>query len=107
MKKIFLFASAVFMATIFAGCAHDVLDNQPSEKPSVNDGKAITLTVSAVTKDPGAVACSESDGSPLTKIAFGSADANWEEGDKIFLVRRNLHSLRCKRDFSFQGFRER
>jgi hypothetical protein len=87
MKKIFLFASAVFMATIFASCAHDVLDNQPSEKPSVNDGKAITLTVSAVTKDPGAVACSESDGSPLTKIAFGSADANWEEGDKIFLVR--------------------
>ena len=87
MKKIFLFASAVFMATIFASCAHDVLDNQPSEKPSVNDGKAITLTVSAVTKNPGAVACSEFDGSPLTKIAFGSADANWEEGDKIFLVR--------------------
>ena len=89
MKKIFLFASAVFMATIFAGCAHDVLDNQPSEKPSVNDGKAITLTVSAVTKDPGAVACSESDGSPLTKISYGTADANWEEGDKIFLVRND------------------
>ncbi|MBQ4197840.1 MAG: hypothetical protein II659_08370 [Bacteroidales bacterium] len=89
MKKIFLFASAVFMATMFAGCAKEVLDNQPAENPSVNEGKAITLTVSAVTKNPQTVASQEFDGSPLTKISYGTADANWEEGDKIFLVRND------------------
>ena len=77
MKKILIFAS-VLMATILAGCTNETLEQENHSLP-VND--QITLTVSAVTKS------SEVNVEPKTRIAYGSTDATWETGDKIFLVK--------------------
>ncbi len=86
MKKTLIFAS-VLMATIFVGCTKDTFEQEndivtnndvitEDEKPT--EGDVITLTASAVTKD------SEEAG---MRIAYGSTDATWETGDKIFLVK--------------------
>ena len=79
MKKTFIFAS-VLMAMLFAGCSGDSNEetiNQPTSQPvPPTDGNQVTLTVSAVAEDPNA-----------TRIAYGSTDATWETGDKIFLIK--------------------
>ena len=76
MKKILYFASFVLFAALSAGCA----DIQEPTDPA-NKGDKITLTVSAVTKNP---KISDEAG---TRISYGSTDATWEAGDKIFLVK--------------------
>lgn len=84
MKKTLIFASLT-MAMFLSGCSNnDSFDegNTTSQKTnqSNNNGK-VTLTISAVTKDPTV------NGEIASKVAYGSADATWEEGDKIFLVK--------------------
>lgn len=74
MKKSLIYASAI-MATILAGCSEDVFETKKATLPESNQ---VTLTVAAVTKSPD---LSE------TRIAYGSEDATWEEGDKIFLIK--------------------
>ena len=80
MKKVLYFASFVFFAAIAAGCTQELIDTQELNFIE-NNGDKITLTVSAVTKDP------EVADSQATKISYGSTDATWETGDKIFLVK--------------------
>ena len=77
MKKLVNIASIV-MATILAGCTNDINEQENYSLP-VND--QITLTVSAVTKNP------EVNTESKTRIAYGSTDATWETGDKIYLVK--------------------
>lgn len=76
MKKTLYFASFVLFAALSAGCT----DIQEPTGPA-NKGGKITLTVSAVTKNP---KISDEAG---TRISYGSTDATWETGDKIFLVK--------------------
>ena len=76
MKRILYFASFVLFAALSAGCA-DI--QEPTDL--ANKGDKITLTVSAVTKNP---KISDEAG---TRISYGSTDATWETGDKIFLVK--------------------
>jgi hypothetical protein len=76
MKKTLYFASFVLFAALSAGCT----DIQEPTGPA-NKGDKITLTVSAVTKNP---KISDEAG---TRISYGSTDATWETGDKIFLVK--------------------
>ena len=87
MKKTFIIAS-VMMATIFAGCTKEAFEqdkniptetNTPTDSEEPTEGDHITLTASAVTKD--------SEAAAGMRIAYGSTDATWEEGDKIFLVK--------------------
>ena len=87
MKKTFIIAS-VMMATIFAGCTKEAFEqdkniptenNTSTESEESTEGDHITLTVSAVTKD--------SEAATGMRIAYGSTDATWETGDKIFLVK--------------------
>ena len=63
---------------IFAGCAQE---NIETKRQTLPEGNQITLTVSAVTKSP------EVNEGQTTRIAYGSTDATWETGDKIFLVK--------------------
>lgn len=77
MKQSLLFASIVLFIAIGAGCTQESLDPQNS---SIN-GDKITLRVSAVTKSQ------EVPGGIGTKISYGSTDATWEAGDKIFLIK--------------------
>ena len=63
---------------IFAGCAQEDIETKRQTLPESNQ---ITLTVSAVTKSP------EMNEGQTTRIAYGSTDATWETGDKIFLVK--------------------
>ena len=77
MKKSLIFASAV-MTMIFTGCAQEDIETKSQTLPESNQ---ITLTVSAVTKNP------EVNEEQKTRIAYGSTDATWEAGDKIFLVK--------------------
>jgi hypothetical protein len=77
MKQSVLFASIVLFIAIGAGCTQESLDPQNS---SIN-GDKITLRVSAVTKSQ------EVPGGIGTKISYGSTDATWEAGDKIFLIK--------------------
>jgi hypothetical protein len=75
MKKTFIITSMIIMAAIVAGCSKEKIEPENSiEEVSVNE--KITLTVSAVTKND-----------PQTKVAYGSTDATWETGDKIFLIK--------------------
>lgn len=76
MKKI-LINTLGLMAMIFVGCTQDDLKKYQITRP---EGNQITLSVSAVTKNP------ELDG-VKTRVAYGSTDATWETGDKIFLVK--------------------
>ncbi len=77
MKKI-LYITAL-MAMVFAGCTQEDFDT--TERKARQEGNQITLSVSAVTKNP------ELNGEAKTRVAYGSTDATWEEGDKIFLVK--------------------
>lgn len=77
MKQSVLFASIVLFITIGVGCTQESLDPQNS---SIN-GDKITLRVSAVTKSQ------EVPEEIGTKISYGSTDATWEAGDKIFLIK--------------------
>ena len=77
MKQSLLLASFVLFAAVGAGCTQESLDPQNS---SIN-GDKITLRVSAVTKSQ------EVPGGIGTKISYGSTDATWEAGDKIFLIK--------------------
>ncbi|MBQ3804768.1 MAG: hypothetical protein II844_03040 [Prevotella sp.] len=72
MKKTLIFTLAS-MAMLFAGCSENADETKTQTLPK---GNQVTLTVSAVTKT-----------SPQTRVAYGSTDATWETGDKIFLVK--------------------
>lgn len=75
MKKTLIIASAL-MALLFAGCSEDTDETKSQNLPEDNK---ITLTVSAVAKS--------SNDEALTRMAYGSTDATWETGDKIFLIK--------------------
>ena len=75
-----LIMTAAFLAVLVTGCNKVIppevtgpSDKEEAFKPTV------TLTASAVTKEADA----------LTKIAFGTEDATWEEGDQIFLIKND------------------
>lgn len=78
MKKTLFLASAA-MTMILAGCTSEAYESEKTAQPESSN--QVTLTVSAVTKSPNLV------GDPETRIAYGSEDATWEEGDKIFLIK--------------------
>ncbi|MBR5391237.1 MAG: hypothetical protein IK148_00045 [Prevotella sp.] len=78
MKKTLFLASSA-MTMILAGCTSEAYELEKSvQQKSRNQ---VTLTVAAVTKSPDLV------GDPETRIAYGTEDATWEEGDKIFLIK--------------------
>ena len=80
MKQSLLLASIVLFAAVGAGCTQESLDTRNSSAED-NNGDKITLRVSAVTKNP---KVQEETG---TRISYGSTDATWETGDKIFLIK--------------------
>ena len=82
MKKSFIYASIALFAAVAAGCTHELLDTQIPSLPD-NPGDKVTLTVSAVTKNP------EVSDETGTKVSYGSADATWETGDQIFLIKND------------------
>ena len=75
MKKTLIIAS-VFMAMLFAGCSGEANEEKYGQGIPFPKGDQVTLTVSAVAEDPNA-----------TRVAYGSTDATWETGDKIFLIK--------------------
>ena len=77
MKKTLIIAS-VMMAMIFAGCAKDDMEVKNQNLPETD---RVTLTISAVTKNP------EVSEAASTRISYGATDATWEAGDKIFIVK--------------------
>ena len=79
MKQSLLLASIVLFAAVGAGCTQESLDTRNSSAD--NNGDKITLRVSAVTKNP------EVQAETGTRISYGSTDATWETGDKIFLIK--------------------
>jgi hypothetical protein len=79
MKQSLLLASIVLFAAVGAGCTQESLDTRNSSAD--NNGDKITLRVSAVTKNPKVQA------ETGTRISYGSTDATWETGDKIFLIK--------------------
>lgn len=82
MKTTSLFASSALLAAIVTGCTQESLDTQGPSLPD-NPGDKVTLTVSAVTKNP------EVSDETGTKVSYGSADATWETGDQIFLIKND------------------
>lgn len=74
MKKRFL-TSAILLAVISTGCVREKLDEDNPKQEEM--APSITLTVNAVTK--------LSD--PEVKISYGTTDATWEDGDKLFLIK--------------------
>lgn len=78
MKKTIFLASTV-MTMIIAGCTSEAYELEKSAQQKSSN--QVTLTVAAVTKSPDLV------GDPETRIAYGTEDATWEEGDKIFLIK--------------------
>ncbi len=80
MKQSLLFASIVIIAAIGAGCTKESLESRNSSVTD-NIGGKITLSVSAVTKNP------EVQEEAATRVSYGSTDATWEAGDKIFLIK--------------------
>ena len=77
MKKSMILASAA-MTMIIAGCTSE--DYEPVKSALPESSNQVTLTVSAVTKNPDVTSDLE------TRVAYESTDATWEEGDKIFLI---------------------
>ncbi len=77
MKKTIIIVLTV-MAICFTGCTQENDETKSSALPESND---VTLTISAVTKNP------EMNGEARTRISYGSTDATWETGDKIYLVK--------------------
>lgn len=82
MKTTSLFASSALLAAIVTGCTQELLDTPVPSLPD-NPGDKVTLTVSAVTKNP------EVSDETGTKVSYGSADATWETGDQIFLIKND------------------
>ena len=82
MKQSLFSAAVILLVSFAAGCTQELLEPQLS---AVQDetGDKITLTVSAVTKNPDVLGGSE------TKVAYGSIDATWETGDQIFLIKND------------------
>ena len=80
MKTTSLFASSALFAIVAAGCTQELLDTQGPSLPD-NPGDKVTLTVSAVTKNP------EVSDETGTKVSYGTTDATWETGDQIFLIK--------------------
>lgn len=83
MKKTLIMVS-VALTAVLTGCTSDETFEKGNTNPQSNtpqSGDKVTLTVSAVTKDP------KVSGEIVSKVAYGSTDATWEEGDKIFLVK--------------------
>lgn len=78
MKKSMILASAA-MTMIIAGCTSE--DYEPVKSTLPESSNQVTLTVSAVTKNPDVTSDLE------TRVAYESTDATWEEGDKIFLIK--------------------
>ena len=78
MKKSMILASAA-MIIIIAGCTSE--DYEPVKSALPESSNQVTLTVSAVTKNPDVTSDLE------TRVAYESTDATWEEGDKIFLIK--------------------
>lgn len=78
MKKSMILASAA-MTMIIAGCTSE--DYEPVKSALPESSNQVTLTVSAVTKNPDVTSDQE------TRVAYESTDATWEEGDKIFLIK--------------------
>lgn len=78
MKTMWKLGAALLAAALTAGCNKVA----PAETEIVPPGKdpvpetTVTLTVSAVSKD-----------AAPTRITYGSQDAAWETGDKIFLIK--------------------
>ena len=79
MKQSLLLASIVLFSAVGAGCTQESLDTRNSSAD--NNGDKITLRISAVTKKP------EVQAETGTRISYGSTDATWETGDKIFLIK--------------------
>lgn len=73
-----ILASAA-MTMIIAGCTSE--DYEPVKSALPESSNQVTLTVSAVTKNPDVTSDLE------TRVAYESTDATWEEGDKIFLIK--------------------
>ena len=73
-----ILASAAMMM-IIAGCTSE--DYEPVKSALPESSNQVTLTVSAVTKNPDVTSDLE------TRVAYESTDATWEEGDKIFLIK--------------------
>ena len=82
MKHSLFYASFILIVTVAAGCTQKFLDFQLSSAKD-DSGEKITLTVAAVTKNP------EVSGENGTKVAYGSVDAVWETGDRIFLIKND------------------
>ncbi|MBR1569226.1 MAG: hypothetical protein IJ651_00655 [Bacteroidales bacterium] len=80
MKTTSLFASSALLAAIVTGCTQESLDTQGPSLPD-NPGDKVTLTVSAVTKNP------EVSDETGTKVSYGATNATWETGDQIFLIK--------------------
>ena len=78
MKKSMILASAA-MTMIIAGCTSE--DYEPVKSALPESSNQVTLTVSAVTKNPDVTSDLE------TRVAYESTDATWEEGDKIFFIK--------------------
>lgn len=78
MKDNWIPAAISAMAVLAGGCselASEVTPGTPEDKTPSE--AAVTLTVSAATKGD----------EIATKIAYGTTDATWEDGDKIFLIK--------------------
>ena len=75
MKKTLIIAS-LLMVMIFAGCSSDSNEEPKSQNFPHADNNPVTLTVSAVATD-----------TETSRVAYGSTDATWETGDKIFLIK--------------------
>jgi hypothetical protein len=80
MEKLIKWAAVLFVAALAIGCNKVTPSEEPvtipeETVPSTPPKAVTTLTVSAVAKNP------------QTKISYGTTDATWEEGDKIFLIK--------------------
>lgn len=75
MKKTLIFASALMV--LFAGCSGDANEEKFGNANPLPKSDPVTLTVSAVAKNT------------KTRIAYGSEDATWETGDKIYLIKND------------------
>lgn len=80
MEKLIKWAAVLFVAALAIGCNKVTPREEPvtipeETVPSTPPKAVTTLTVSAVAKNP------------QTKISYGTTDATWEEGDKIFLIK--------------------
>lgn len=82
MKQALLFASSTLFAIVAAGCTQELLDTPVPSLPD-NPGDKVTLTVSAVTKNP------EVSDETGTKVSYGTTNATWETGDQIFLIKND------------------